>query len=358
MVLIAYLRRATRAATAGVILTLTASTSAAIGFTTLGPGTKSNGLSGDGTTVIGDQPNVRPGLTSPFIWHHDTGFETVPEIFGRNTATLTDLSIDGTYILGDVDSLTTTNQFIFDSAREPGFDFPAGNVVSFADASYASTTSGAIVDLSNGQIQSTAFTDPLTHFAVSDGDVIAALDGGAIFASAQPGDLRFVGQIADLPGGFTDLVVDSISSNGRYVTGASESGLGPQAFLWSEAAGTIGLGDLPGGFFASNATDVSDDGQFVVGTGDTGNGPRFTEAFLWTEDAGMRLLADVLTNDYGMDLGNLILVDAVEIANDGHAITGNAWNPDTQMFEAYYVKLPEPSALILLLVGAAVIRRR
>ena len=85
----------------------------------------------------------------------------------------------------------------------------------------------------------------------------------------------------------------------RLLWGGSTSGLsdagGAEAFRWTGQEGMVGLGDLPGGRFESNARGVSGDGRVIVGTSHaTTNNGEGNIPFIWTEEWGMRSLADVL----------------------------------------------------------------
>ena len=61
----------------------------------------------------------------------------------------------------------------------------------------------------------------------------------------------------------------------------------------------VGLGDLPGGVFHGGAERVSGDGRIIVGLSASERGE---EAFVWDAADGMRALAHVLTEEYGLDL--------------------------------------------------------
>ncbi len=78
--------------------------------------------------------------------------------------------------------------------------------------------------------------------------------------------------LGDLPGHFYYGLGLGVSADGSTVTGFSSSGFGtldyylyPEAFLWTEATGMVGLGDVPGGQFFSWAHGISDDGSTVFG---------------------------------------------------------------------------------------------
>ena len=102
---------------------------------------------------------------------------------------------------------------------------------------------------------------------------------------------------------------------------------------------------------------VSADGSTVVGASFSANG---LEAFLWTEDGGMRSVKDLLTNEYGLDLTGWSLSRARGISADGSTIVGYGRNADGNT-EAWVARLdtsdsqsvPEPASMLGLLGVAA-----
>lgn len=80
--------------------------------------------------------------------------------------------------------------------------------------------------------------------------------------SGQPGGIF---SIPSLPGGSSNNAAQGVSADGARVVGTDHSASGPEAFLWSESTGTIGLGDLPSGEFNSPARAISADGSTIVG---------------------------------------------------------------------------------------------
>jgi probable HAF family extracellular repeat protein len=157
--------------------------------------------------------------------------------------------------------------------------------------------------------------------------------------------------LGDLPGGTFYSLAEAISADGSAIAGASQSGNGYEAFLWTIAAGMIPLGDLPGGDFWSEAWSVSD-GKVVVGRGRTASGGAGERAFIWDATHGMRELKTVLENEYGLNLGGWTLSTGTGISPDGTIIMGNGLSP-TGRNTGWVVFLPEPSTFALLL-GAGV----
>lgn len=150
----------------------------------------------------------------------------------------------------------------------------------------------------------------------------------------EDGTMEGLGYLAE--SAFTSWGYD-VTLDGSIVVGMSQSDYGgggeggDEAFLWEAAADSmIGLGDLPGGFLSSWAHGVSGDGSVVVGQSNTedDDGDPVTEAFIWTQEGGMRSLKDVLEEDYGLDLTGWTLFEAVAVSNDGTVIVGNGTNPE------------------------------
>jgi probable HAF family extracellular repeat protein len=165
--------------------------------------------------------------------------------------------------------------------------------------------------------------------------------------------------LGDLEGGNFRSDAYATSADGTFVVGwgsSQQSGEHLEAFRWSEATGMVGLGDLAGGDFFSYAKDVSADGSVVVGVGVDGS-DRYYDAFIWDQDRGMRKLADVLADDYGVDLAGWQLAEATGISDDGLTIVGSGFNPDGRT-EAWVVHLPEPATACTLSLGAFAMLRR
>lgn len=134
------------------------------------------------------------------------------------------------------------------------------------------------------------------------------------------------------------------NSHADIVVGFTRSDSGVEAFRWSEFDGVRMLGDLPGGNYSSTALGVTEDGNTVIGSSDTiihHDGQDFSgfEAFIWTDCGGMRRLADLLTEDYGVDLTGWTLLTANAITPDGSRIVGDGINPDGK-HEPFLVTLP------------------
>lgn len=161
-------------------------------------------------------------------------------------------------------------------------------------------------------------------------------------------------------GGHIFSAANAISRDGKFIVGNSQDiptlpGGIHQATRWDESGNPELLGLL--GHTFSEAFDVSGDGSIVVGAANITDDVFL--ATIWTEETGMLPLQDYLEFEYGLDFGEWTLRGALSISADGQTITGVADNEDDDQI-AFRVYIPEPSTLVLLLMGGAglVLRRR
>ena len=232
----------------------------------------------------------------------------------------------------------------------------------------------------------------------TDGSVIVGSAGDSAFRWTEATGLVDLG---DLPGGSNSSFALDISSDGTVIVGAGNSAAGPEAFRWTETTGMQGLGDLSGGTYSSIARAVSTDGTVIVGTANSALG---TEAFrwsggtmqglgvydstytqasanttnedgsliggyvrngsdyramIWDEQHGMRLLEEVLVDDYNLDLQDFTSLREVwGISPDGQYLTGIGatssfystfliYMPSLENSEVSNPAIPEPSSLIV-----------
>ena len=162
--------------------------------------------------------------------------------------------------------------------------------------------------------------------------------------------MRSLGSISGSP--FRGWAFD-ISDDGQVVVGVRnlDSG-GEEAFRWTETGGRLDLGDIPGGSVDSVATGVSANGDVVVGSGQDDSGQ---VAFIWDKQHGMRRLQDMLSQDYGLNVGSQ-LYEARDVSADGRTIVGTAVVGG--QFEGFVVTLPavpEPSCLVVSGAALAVL---
>jgi uncharacterized membrane protein len=193
-----------------------------------------------------------------------------------------------------------------------------------------------------------------------------------------------------LPGG-SRSVAYGVSADGSVIVGESSSVIGLEIFWWTASSGMSGLGiappkinwpgrswrakpdgslsivdddgrifhlspgdsslrtstiinDLPGANEDTGVRDISLRGNVAVGSSRLLAEGQV--AFIWTPEAGLRSLKDVLINDFGLPLDGWSLSIAFAVSDDGQAIVGSGLNPDGNT-EAWLVRLvaPQPTAV-------------
>ncbi|MDH3216626.1 MAG: PEP-CTERM sorting domain-containing protein [Candidatus Krumholzibacteria bacterium] len=174
------------------------------------------------------------------------------------------------------------------------------------------------------------------------------------------------------------------SADGSAICGLSFSGdeFGVEVFRWTEADGIVGLGDVPGGLFYAIPHGISEDGTTIVGqtrvsasmeeifiwregTGyilpDSAHGYSVATStthdgsivaaggptigpVLWDDQNGFRNFADILTDDYGLDIDGWSAISIAAVSADGTTFAGEGINPDGNR-EGWFARLPVPSAV-------------
>ena len=85
-------------------------------------------------------------------------------------------------------------------------------------------------------------------------------------------------------------------------------------------------------------------------------GSSASQAFIWDAQHGLRRVKDLLTAD-GINLTGWNLTGAVGISDDGQTILGYGTNP-TGATVPWIATLPEPSSMIVVVVGCVGLLRR
>ncbi|MFO1431915.1 MAG: PEP-CTERM sorting domain-containing protein [Candidatus Competibacteraceae bacterium] len=312
----------------------------AVSFTGLGDTSQANGVSADGSTVVGSRSSAQG--TEAFKWTEQAGILGLGDLTGGTfSSTASAVSADGSVIVGSSSSAQGTEAFTWSTGT--GMVGLAGKLPegrSYSEATGVSANGTVIVGTSYpdryGQFatfrldQGAGVKDlkPETHASgvSADGSAVVGWseahidrafrwpeDNGMVILDDRPLD----GPAWPASRAF------GISDDGTVVVGASnfEDGLG--AFRWSQAAGMISLGDLPGGEFHSEALDASADGSVIVGLSNSEAGQ---EALVWDQYYGMRSLLDLLVTA-GVDLTGWVLSAATAISADGLTVVGNGLNP-------------------------------
>jgi probable HAF family extracellular repeat protein len=188
----------------------------------------------------------------------------------------------------------------------------------------------------------------------ADGSTIVGISAGAFgyqpFRWTLADGMQPLGSLpgAPRPTGYAQ----GVSANGQVIVGfaLTSTGSNTQAFRWTAATGLEGLGDPPTGIADSSAYAISADGNTIVGR--IANANRLS-AFIWDHQNGMRRLEELLTTDFGLNLGLIQLNVATDISTNGRIIVGTGWSPDTgQMaWRLDLGEIPEPATSSLLLMA-------
>jgi len=301
-------------------------------------------VSDDGSTVVGNGPS------GGWRWRREGGLQNLG-VSGVNG-----VSADGTVVIGHADDYRPYRWTASAGLRYTGFGGTgygvSGNgqfVVGASNGAYRWSPTGGSRNLGllSGYSQSVAT-------AVSfDGSVVVGEANGGTGETkgwrwTSSTGMRDLGR---LPGSQGQVYPAGVSADGSRVIGtavaAPEAGnnYNYRGFLWTQQGSMEDLGRLPG-MLGSWAEDISGDGTTVVGYSIAPGGSS-TKAFVWTRDQGMRELREVLA-EMGTDLtGWTDLRSATGVSADGSIVTG------TGTLGPFIAVIPEPSATIGLLVSFA-----
>ncbi len=343
-------------------------------------------VSADGSTVVGIS-EAGSGKYA-FRWTADSGMQNLGDIAaGANYSIAHAVTADGSVVVG-----RSTAGF-----RDEAFRWDIGygkikllktdiEVATYPISANAISSDGSVI-AGVGRIDDVLVsfrwtaTDIVDGIPVGDMVSLGGLPGGRIGMYANVGDMSADGSVivggaessigneayrwtvdtgmvglGDLPGGNDSSYATGISSDGSVVIGASYSDLGREAFRWTEQEGMVSLGQFPGGSKYTEAYAVSADGSVIVGSGQGMGGTYDYHAFIWTEQQGLRLLEDVLIDDYGIDLTGWSIQSATGISANGMTIVGSGINPNGDR-EAFIAIIPEPGSLVCLSVTLTLLKR-
>jgi len=279
---------------------------------------QAGGLSSDGLVIAGSGRTAAGELTRAFRWTAEDGpyWLGCPCTFSHSEAF--GISADGSVIAG-VGRLLDGHEEAVRWTAEDG-------LVALGDLAGGSTTSEATAVSRDGQV------------IVGHSSSEASGNGGSeAFLWTEAGGMVGLG---DLPGGEFWSRALAVSGNGSVVVGESDAvdddRIASAAFRWTERDGMVALGSLSDDDTVSWASGVSADGKIIVGT-DTQAG---SEAFLWTEELGMRRLVDILEQGGAANIEGWSLGGANAISGNGKWVTGDGRGPDGKL-QAYLARLPD-----------------
>jgi probable HAF family extracellular repeat protein len=310
------------------------------------------GVSGNGQVMVGY--HTPPEGETAFRWTAAGGLQGLGFIVdGDINSTARDVSADGLYVVGDGAKLRGHDAFRWDSVNGM---VSLGNLRGVArffgnSTAYAVSDDGTVVvgvsDNTDLNGEGFIWTEASGMLGIGD------LDGGIFLSQAfgVSGDGQtVVGQssstlgdeafrwtllggmvgLGDFPGGLESSLAEDASYDGSVIVGwgigssdENPEGFQSEAFRWTQATGMVGLGDLTGGRFYSLANGVSGDGSVVVGQATSGDAPATDglEAFVWTQETGMRSVRSVLAAA-GVDMTGWVLASATGVSSNGRTLVG------------------------------------
>jgi len=350
-----------------------------------------------------------------------TGFQPLGFLGDGQFSQATSVSDDGRYVGGHSEGLSAGfTPVIWDGTDANLLTLPAGfeSGGAFINAISGDGQSAVAIGLNPGGFQGirwdssgtphTLPTNPGTFSSFNainfDGTVAAGFTNQDFFAGSdaviwtQANGLQNLGVMP----GANETSFTGVSNDGSRLVGFARA-FDVMPITWDETNGFQTLGTVPGGTGAGIAVDISADGSVVVGTlhvngtdvpaywnamGEASTLPllpgyqvgeslaasnngvivgnwridAFSDelnslAFIWDADNGIRVLQDVLTMDYGIDLMGWQLNSVADITPDGLTMVGVGLNPQGQL-EAFRVTIPSPGSIGLFAIAGALGARR
>jgi len=187
------------------------------------------------------------------------------------------------------------------------------------------------------------------YAANADGSVVVGMGYDSLlhFSAMYWSEELGMQNLGRLPGAFTGSAY-AVSDDGSVVAGecwihdqAADNNF-PHGFRWTWGTGMVELGPRPTGFVGTNAYCMTANGSLVGGTLIAVNYP-FSQAMLWDDQHGCRLLSTILTNaGLGPAIQGWVLDDVAAISGDGTYILGNGYAPSGYL-SPFVVHLPRPT---------------
>ena len=336
---------------------------------------RSIGISADGSTIVGSSYWVswHQAYEEACYWSatgiHGLGHSQIGG-FWEGQGVVRGVSSDGRVIVGTRGTEFGSQAFRWENGVMTELeDIPSGHYTNMNTIANSISANGSVIVGSSTSFEVVKWEDSMITSLGSGRAYSVSGDGSVIVGqSSSSSAFRWTSStgmsgLNGLPNGGTFSSATAVSSNGQVIVGWSNTSddiYGPrEAFRWENGT-AIGLGDLPGGDFYSWANDVSADGSVIVGYSVTSgdiyhNGTK--QAFIWDNQHGMRNFQNVLVNDYGLNSTGWSLLEVTGISDNGMVIVGNGINPNGYE-EAWIATVPEPATLLLLGLGAVMLRRK
>jgi probable HAF family extracellular repeat protein len=289
-----------------------------------GGGTYANGLSGDGSTVVGyawiDGANTRP-----FRWTAAGGYQDLGNLGADSSnGRAYDASFDGSVVVGQTSSTSGITGFRWSGG--------AGMQALPMWQALATSNDGAVAAGMNLRWTAPGTVEPLGFLGGNNYTSAYGVsgDGQTVVGFSETSPNRYAHAFRWTPAaGIQDLGVTNgtesdawgVSANGALVYGEARDSAGFwRAYRWTASLGMRDLGTLGGPMSTAHA--ASADGSVIVGKSLATSSSGSLRAFRWTASGGMRDLRQELLNAGVTAVQNWTLAVAAGISDDGSVITG------------------------------------
>ncbi|MET3615849.1 putative HAF family extracellular repeat protein [Rhizobium aquaticum] len=312
---------------------------------TLGGGTsQAVGVSGDGTTVIGNSNNDVFRFVQGGAMGRLQGFI---QAVGGSAGQVTGINSDGTVVVGWASDRFNDQHAVMWTPATGTVDLDPVNTVygipravsgdgKVVVGELLSTWAAAFRWTKAGGLERLTFPGANGTYATGvnyDGSVIVGNGDDGSRPSRNARAYRWtataVQDLGRLNGG-DDIRATGVSGDGAVVVGYANDGNmnnAQRAYYWkdSPAGGTItNMGILSGGSIsAANATNR--DGSVIVGNADIDGQGQVLRGFRWTQATGM-ITVDKWLSDGGVTLGSNVTASATGVSADGNVVVGTLQN--------------------------------
>jgi uncharacterized membrane protein len=274
-----------------------------------------NSVSGNGSVIVGGGGKYYEWNNMlAFRWTQSDGIKMLGSLDGSNRSEASDVSADGTVIVGD--------------GGEQAFRWTQDEGMIGLGVLNGKTKSRAIAVSEDGTI-----------ITGSSWNNSFELEKTFIWTQAS-GMTEIEGFEANIASSFPN----ALSADGTAIAGScyEKTTDKESPFRWMKSTGILKLGHLPGKS-TTHPGGISNNGKIIVGTSFSSmTDPGL--AFIWDSINGIRNLKTVLESDYGYNLTGWTLNNAFNITPDGTIVIGSGTNPSGNK-EAYRVELKEQTVI-------------
>jgi len=327
-----------------------AATFQGLGYLTGGSCSEATAVSADGSVVVGT--SCTASGVQAFRWTDGTGIVGIPIPEGLTESWATDVSADANFVLGHgrISDSPPYNYEGFrwhisgqlDRIKSTGVNITAQGIsgdglivvgtswgTGIIEEAFRWTAEAGLYRLDglNGEgVRSSAEAVSANGLIVVGHRIYEGLPYGDCFRWTESEVIGFDAHTANATSSDGSVIVGGLDNHDTALF---------EAYRWTQETGLTLLGTcLPN--YHSRALAVSGDGSVVVGYVQNNSGFDEQKAFIWDQKHGMRLLQDVLEDDFGLDLSGWKLTEpwaswkATGISEDGLTVVGVALNPQGQ----------------------------